>query len=158
MGLKSVLAYFTEATHMYAKRTYFLIIAITSQLLLNAKGNAFLATNFIKFLRGGDVKARTSSSYRSHRDGDIHRNHSIAEYPTGFFALLSNPTTLNLNSSWCDLGYDHTEPGKFNLNNNQLYEVKSIKGFKMANLNFYSLKKYIDELRKIMAKTLFDIL
>ena len=28
-----------------------------SQLYLNAKGNAFLATNFIQFLRGGDVNA-----------------------------------------------------------------------------------------------------
>jgi lysophospholipase L1-like esterase len=42
-----------------------------SQLHLNAKGSAFLATNFIKFLRGSN--ANVKSSYRNHRNGDFRR-------------------------------------------------------------------------------------
>ena len=36
--------------------------------------------------------------------------------------------------------------------------MKSIKGFKMVNLNINSLLKYIDVLREIMVSTPFDIL
>ena len=42
-----------------------------SQLHLNAKGSAFLATNFIKFLRGSN--ANVKSSYRNHRNEDFRR-------------------------------------------------------------------------------------
>ena len=63
-----------------------------SQLHLNDKGNAFLATNFIKFLRGGDVKAHTKSSYRSYRDRDFRRNRSAQlNILQDFLKLLSIP-------------------------------------------------------------------
>jgi hypothetical protein len=42
-----------------------------SQLHLNAKGSAFLATNFIKFLRGSNENVK--SSYRSRRNEDFRR-------------------------------------------------------------------------------------
>jgi hypothetical protein len=42
-----------------------------SQLHLNAKGSAFLATNFIKFLRGSN--ANVKSSYRSRRNENFRR-------------------------------------------------------------------------------------
>ena len=42
-----------------------------SQLHINAKGSSFLATNFIKFLRGSN--ANVKSSYQSHRNGDFRR-------------------------------------------------------------------------------------
>ena len=61
-----------------------------SQLHLNDKGNAFLATNFIKLLRGGDVKAHTESSYRSYRDRDFRRNRSAQlNIRQDFLKLLS---------------------------------------------------------------------
>ena len=80
------------------------------------------------------------------------KSFSTALYPKGFSDTILDSTILNLSSSWCDLGCDHIEPGKFNVDNNQLKEMKSIKEFKMANLNINSLLKYIDELREIMVK------
>lgn len=75
-----------------------------------------MAKDFIKFLNGGDVK-----------------------YPAGFSETIVDSTTSNLNSSWCDLRRDYTKPGKFNFNNDQFKEMKSTKGYKIANLNINSL-------------------
>ena len=84
---------------------------------------------------------------------------STPQYPTGFSETIVDSTILNLSSSWCDLGCDHIEPGKFNVDNDQRKEMKSNKEFKMANLNINSLLKYIDELiLRNYGKTPFDIL
>ena len=80
------------------------------------------------------------------------KSFSTAQYPTGFSETIADSSILDLSSSWCDLGCDHTEPGKFNFDNDQLKERKSIKEFKMANLNINSLLEYIDEHREIMVK------
>ena len=119
-----------------------------SQLHLNPKGTAYLATNFIRFIRGDNTKATTArrrdADFRISAPQQLHLLEDLLRLMSmqGHKARGSNMTCDDLTMGECD---------------SILHCVTKLKGLKIASLNVDSLLKHIDEIRHLLFKFPFDI-
>ena len=157
-----------------------------SQLHLNPKGTAYLATNVIRFIRGDNTKATTARR----RDADFrisapqHLVNTRRPAETNVNARTQSKRKEILTKSRFDPKSTYaSKPDLFSPNNEHiisqetsplksnmtcddptmgecdsiLHCVTKLKGLKIASLNVNSLLKHIDEIRHLLFKFPFDI-
>jgi hypothetical protein len=115
-----------------------------SNLHLNAKGSAYLAVNFIKFIRPNDAhdQNQRGKDFRP----SVHQQHLMEKLVRLLQKDLLEPSKHDPMQNY------YKDQGK------SINSLNNLKGMKLASLNINSITKHIDELRILMKDKPLDLI
>ncbi len=125
-----------------------------SKLHLNAKGSAYLASNFIKFISEAIGKTSEASNGFFKPDTSAGTTNHPANNPTNDNSTIQETSPLDVRNDNSGKAFRGPTMGEFD---SALHCVARLKGIEIASINVNSLLKHIEEIRHSLFKFPFDI-
>ncbi len=120
---------------------------------MNAKGSAYLANNFIKFIRPLGKRAKLQTGFLK-PNTSAGTTHNPASNPTNDNSTIQETSPLDVRNDNSGKACRGPTIGEFD---SALHCVAGLKGLKIASINVTSLLKHIEEIRHLLFKFPFDI-